>query len=141
MTIKYHPDRGSVLMCDFTQGFMNPEMDKKRPVIVLTPNIKSRHNLCTVVALSTTRPSKAMPYHCQIDLNPPLPARYDSEGLWVKGDMVNAVGFHRLDLISTGKDRSGVRQYYTHCLNEETLKQVYRCVLHGMGISALTKYL
>lgn len=141
MAITYHPPRGTILMCDFTHGFLNPEMDKKRPVIVLSPNIRSRHNLCTVVALSTTDPDSVMPYHCQININPPLPNYYQSNGLWVKGDMVNAVGFHRLDLIRTGKDIHGQRTYYRNTLDEITLKKVNKCVLHGMGFSILTKHL
>ena len=114
MAISYHPNRGSILMCDFTHGFVNPEMDKNRPVIILSPNIRSRHNLCTVVALSTTPPETVRPYHCQIDITPPLPPYYESQGLWVKGDMVNAVGFHRLNLIKKGKDRSGKRLSLIH---------------------------
>ena len=141
MTIQYHPDRGSILMCDFSHGFSNPEMDKKRPVIVLSPNIRSRQNLCTVVALSTTPPETPRPYHCQINITPPLPAHYESNGLWVKGDMVNAVGFHRLDLIKVGKNKQGKRLYYLSHLNESTMKQVYTSVLHGMGFSNLTKHL
>lgn len=128
-------------MCDFTHGFVNPEMDKKRPVVVLSPNIRSRHNLCTIVALSTTEPTKLMPYHCQINVTPALPMPYQSQGLWVKGDMVNAVGFHRLDLIRCGKDTQGNRVYYTDYLDDETMAMVSKCVLHGMGLSNLTKYL
>ncbi|MFK7866741.1 MAG: type II toxin-antitoxin system PemK/MazF family toxin [Alphaproteobacteria bacterium] len=141
MSIPYHPERGSIVECDFTHGFVNPEMNKKRAVIVLTPKIKSRHNLCTVVALSTTKPEKIMPYHCQIDITPPLPDRYKSIGVWVKGDMVNTVGFHRLDLIRVKKDINGKRIYYTNCFNEETMRKIYTCVLHGMGLSRIIKSL
>ena len=117
-------------------------MDKKRAVIVLSPKITLRHHLCTVVSLSTTAPEKVMPYHCQIDINPPLPsAKFTSTGIWVKGDMVNAVGFHRLELIRTGKDRFGDRTYYYNRLDEQTLKKVTKCVLHGMGFSNLVKHL
>ncbi len=43
-------------MCDFT-GFRVPEMIKKRPVIILTANIKSgNRKLATVVPLSSKQP-------------------------------------------------------------------------------------
>lgn len=71
-------------------------MVKRRPVIVLSPKISARPGLCTVVALSTSPPKPIMAYHCQVDFDPPLPDRMASKGVWVKGDMVAAVGFHRL---------------------------------------------
>lgn len=141
MPIQEHPDKGTILMCDFTQGFKNPEMDKKRPVIILSPKIKTRHHLCTVVSLSTTPPTKIMPYHAQLDINPPLPDFYQSTGVWVKGDMVNAVGFHRLDLIRTGKDVFGKRTYYLHPISEDQMKIVKSCILRAIGLSTLTKHL
>lgn len=141
MPIHEHPEKGSILLCDFTNGFKNPEMDKLRPVIVLSPKIKARPHLCTVVSLSTTAPDKEMPYHAQIDINPPLPKKYDSKGLWIKGDMVNAVGFHRLDFIRIGKDLTGKRIYYYKTISEEQLKLVKACVLRGMGLQNLTKHL
>lgn len=82
-----------------------------------------------------------MPYHMQLDVRPLLPAPLKSDGLWVKGDMVYAVGFHRLDLIRTGKDRYGKRTYYYATLNDAQMRGVQACVLHGIGLSRLTKYL
>jgi mRNA interferase MazF len=96
MPIKEHPLLGSILMCDFSSGFREPEMVKRRPVVVISPKIRQRPKLCTIVALSTTAPYPVMPYHCQIDIEPDLPMPLASRGLWVKGDMINAVGFHRL---------------------------------------------
>jgi len=141
MPINEHPDMGTVLMCDFNAGFSVPEMCKRRPVVVLSPKIQRRHHLCTVVALSTTAPDPIMPYHCQIDLRPQLPAPLQSDGIWVKGDMVNAVGFHRLDLIRLGKDRFGKRVYLYRPLAAEVLREVRQCVLRAMGLSALTRHL
>ena len=141
MPIKEHPDKGSVVMCDFTNGFQNPEMDKKRPVIILSPKIISRYHLCTIVPLSTTPPNPIMSYHAQIDLLPTLPSHFDSTNLWIKGDMVNAVGFHRLDLIRCGKKLNGDRKYYYNILSKQQLKLVQTCVLRGMGLSTLTKFL
>jgi mRNA interferase MazF len=82
-----------------------------------------------------------MPYHCQIDIRPKLPAPWDSDGVWVKGDMIYAIGFHRLDLIRLGKDRQGKRIYRMDFLTDDQMKQIKTCVLRGLGMSGLTKHL
>jgi uncharacterized protein YifN (PemK superfamily) len=64
-----------------------------------------------------------------------------SNGVWVKGDMVSTIAFHRLDFISTGKDISGRRKYYYATLNKEDLKAVRAAVLSGLGLVSLTKHL
>jgi uncharacterized protein YifN (PemK superfamily) len=141
MSILNHVPKGTLLMCDFNSGFVEPEMTKHRLVVVLSPEIKSRPRLCTVVALSTTPPKQVMPYHVQIDISPSLPKNYTSNGVWVKGDMIYSVGFHRLDLIRTGRIIGGKREYYWNRLSESQLNQINKCVLHGMGLSTLTKHL
>jgi mRNA interferase MazF len=35
MPIQYNPNKGQALMCDFSEGFKEPEMVKERAVIVL----------------------------------------------------------------------------------------------------------
>jgi uncharacterized protein YifN (PemK superfamily) len=141
MPIKEHPPKGSILMCDFNQGFKEPEIVKRRLVIIASPKITSRKGLCTVVALSTTPPIPAMPYHCQIDISPALPPHFESNGVWVKGDMIYSVGFHRLDFIRIGKDDAGKRLYYYNALNEQQIKNIQTCILHGLSLSTLTKHL
>jgi len=129
-------------MCDFAKGaFTPPEMCKRRPAIVLSPKIKNRPGLCTVVALSTTEPDPVMPYHGQIRIKPKLPKGMESDAVWIKGDMVNAVGFHRLDLINLGKDMNGKRQYLLEPIEDDQFEIVQRCVLRAMGFSSLTKHL
>tara|TARA_R110000868_G_scaffold104337_2_gene287356 strand:- start:343 stop:771 length:429 start_codon:yes stop_codon:yes gene_type:complete len=141
MAIREHPDMGTVLICDFENGFKNPEMDKRRPVVVISPKIRARPQLCTVVSLSTLPPDPVMPYHAQIDLRPRLPLPWGSDGVWVKGDMVNAVGFHRLDLLRLGKQPDGKRIYLLEPLSAENLKVIRTCVLRAVGLSILTKHL
>ena len=141
MAIRQHPALGTVVMCDFGTGFVEPEMVKRRPVVVISPKIAARPYLCTVVALSTKRPNPVMPYHCQIDLRPRLPPPFQSDGVWVKGDMVNAVGFHRLDLVRLGKERSGKRVYLYEPLSDDALRKIRACVLRAIGLPALTKRL
>lgn len=142
MGIREHPPPGCIVMVDYsTGGFKEPEMTKRRLAVILTPKIKARPHLCTVVPLSLTEPKKIMPYHQQIDIPFELPKRWGSAERWVKGDMVNAVGFHRVDLLRLGKDSAGKRIYQMKCLPDDMFKIVRACALHGMGLSHLTKHL
>lgn len=142
MPIQKPPSIGQVLLCDFREGFKEPEMVKRRPVVVVSPNISWRPGLCTVVALSTTPPDPARPYHCRLNLDPLPPPPWDAKEVWVKADLVMTVGLHRLDLIRDGRDeRCGKRKYYTKCLSSEQLTVVRKCLLHGLGLFSLTKHL
>lgn len=117
-------------------------MVKRRPVIVVSPQISWRPGLCTVVALSTTPPNPPRPYHYNMTLEPLPPKPWNSPNVWVKADMIMTVGYHRLDLIRIGKDaQTGKRLYYTKCLTTEQLTEVRRCILHGLGMFGLTKCL
>jgi uncharacterized protein YifN (PemK superfamily) len=141
MAISEHPAPGALLICDFSPGFREPEMVKRRPVVVISPKIRARAGLCTVVALSTTTPYPMMPYHCEITPLPPLPAPWLSGPMWVKGDMVAAVGFHRLDFFRYAKDRTGRRVYRYDPLPPEDFRRVRRCVLAALGLASLTQHL
>jgi len=110
VAIEFHPKVGSILVCDFTAGFKEPEMVKRRPVVVLSPPISRRPKLCTVVALSTEPPHVVLPFHCELQMK--LPPPWEQGPNWIKGDMVYSVGFHRLDLIRLGRDEIGQRIYF-----------------------------
>lgn len=116
-------------------------MVKRRPVIVVSPKMKTRPGLCTVVALSTTHPNPVEQYHFRLDIRPQLPDWLKSDSVWVKGDMISVVSLRRLDFIQTGKDISGRRQYYYSALSKMDIKQVQGALLSGLGLSRLTKYL
>lgn len=115
-------------------------MDKLRLAVVLSPAMKARVKLVTVVALSLTEPEKVLPFHKQIDIPFELPASWGNQPRWIKGDMVNAVGFHRVELLRLGKGPTGARRYQTEVLDKELFDVVKRCVLHGLGLSSLTKH-
>lgn len=140
MPINEHPKPGTILLCDYSSGFKEPEMVKRRPVIVISPKISVRPRLCTVIALSASPPTPQMGYHCRLELDPPLPAPWTGD-TWVKGDMVNAVGFHRLDFIRIGKDASGRRMYRYEIVTAEQLRQVLQCLLCAVGLAKLTSHL
>ena len=137
MAIKFHPAVGTILICDF-KGFVAPEMEKRRPVVVVSPRFRNRTNLCAVVPLSTTPPRPVEPYHHKLVLDEPLPAPYDAGAHWVKADMIYTVSFARLYLPSEGKDEQGKRVYDARTVTDEDLLAIRKCILHSIGISNWT---
>jgi uncharacterized protein YifN (PemK superfamily) len=140
MTIQIHPETGTIVICDFS-GFVAPEMTKRRPAIVISPRLRNRSSLCTVVPLSTTTPTHVMPYHHRLVVEPVLPKPYDEKAHWVKADMLYTVSFERLYLPFSGKDGSGKRIYDVRVIDKADLIKVQQCVLNGIGLTALTEYL
>ena len=138
MAIKYHPDAGEILICDF-KGLNPPEMVKKRPVINLTPRYRRSGGLCLVVPLSTTAPDPVQLWHRRLHVN--LPAPYQNPEVWIKGDFLYTVSYERLFPFFQGKDQSGKRQYVYPALTPKELDAVWRCVLYGMGRSDIVKML
>lgn len=145
MPITIHPKAGQILLCDFSQGFKEPEMVKsKRPVIVLANSLRGRGNLVTIVALSTATPDPVMPYHLELPRSClPQVGRMQEATTWVKGDMLYTAGFHRLDLIQLGKRHptTNKRIYFSSTLSRETMNKVYTCVLNGLNLGRLAQAL
>ncbi len=141
MAIREHPPIGTILICDFDSDFRLPEMVKVRPVVVISPKISGRPGLCTVVALSTTQPNPILPFHAELSINPKLPAPWDADSVWVKGDMIYAAALHRLNFVRVGKDTSGRRRYRYDALAADQLKLVRTLVLRSLGLSHLTRHL
>lgn len=135
MGIELHPGQGVVVICDYSTGFIVPEMVKRRPAVIICKPMKGRPWLCTVVPLSTTPPAPIMDYHAEIKLPFSLPQPFDAETQWVKGDMVNAVSFDRLDLVRLDKDRSGKRRYLLEPIGDELFEIVQRCVAKGISLT------
>jgi mRNA interferase MazF len=145
MPLTIHPRAGQIIYADFSIGFAEPEMVKsKRPVVVISPSMQGRDQLVTVVALSTVEPPKLMPYHMKLPRAClPQLGQFEGRDSWVKGDMVYALGWHRLDLLQLGKrdQRTGKRLYFTNVLSRERMREIYACVLAGMGLGHLAKCL
>lgn len=133
MSVLTHPVPGTIVRVDLSDGFKPPEMVKRRPCIVLSPPIPGRSFLCAIVPLSTTDPTPVLAHHMQIELNPPLPYPYSAPLMWVKGDMVLTVAFHRLRLLYSGK-QGGQRIYDIRILDPSTFNQVKQCVRNGLGL-------
>lgn len=141
MAIQEHPAIGTLLTCNFDAGFKEPEMIGRRLVVVVSPKIKARWGLCSVIPLSLTAPYPAMPYHAQITFDPPLPDSWGNQPRWVKGDMITSVAYHRLDFVRLCKDRAGKRLYRMETLPPADMKVIQGCLLSSLGLAGLTRHL
>lgn len=135
MAINYQPEIGTVLLCDFS-GMIVPEMQKKRPVVVLS---SVATHLCIVVALSTTDPEEEKPWHGILNTPKNLPAPYDAKTHWVKGDMVYTVSFKRLSLPTKGKDKFGTRLYVKSRVDSEQMEMIKQCILSAIFPKGIDK--
>jgi mRNA interferase MazF len=142
MALSYYPKLGEIVLCDYSTGFQIPEMVKRRPVVVISPRLRNRHNLVTVVPLSTTAPEPVAGYHCRVSLTVELPKPFDAAAMWAKCDMVSAVSRNRLDRFRAGRSsKDHGRKYVTGQLDSDQLKAVRCAVLFGLGFDSLTVHM
>lgn len=129
MSLKFQPKEKVVVMCDFA-GFIEPEMVKTRPVVVLA---KHKHNakLVTVVPLSTTEPFVLGGHHHRMTVNP-LPDKVDI-ACWAKCDMVYTVSLDRLDRYKF-RGNGGVREYVTPSIDEADFLAIRQAVLCALRL-------
>lgn len=140
MSLTFHPAQRTVLICDYTTGFISPEMVKKRPVVIISPRPRHQKQLCTVVPLSTTQPNPIEGFHHQ--LNPlSLPSNLAKQPTWAKCDMLATVSLARLDRIKVGRDINGKRLYVNHRVIDEDFEAILKGVLIALGLKNLTKYI
>ncbi len=139
MSLPYHPEIGTIVICDFNG--VPPEMTKRRPAVIISPRLRNRDNLCTVVPLSTTSPRKIMPYHYKLYTSPPLPTPYEALFHWVKADMLATVSLKRLRLPFRKKQNDMKREYDVRVVEQSDLIKIHQCILHAIGLSKLTNFL
>jgi uncharacterized protein YifN (PemK superfamily) len=126
MPLTFHPDPGTIVVCDFT-GFRAPEMVKVRPVVVLSPRLRQHQEVVTVVPLSRTRPERIERFHHLL-----RPGAYPPAGeheVWAKADMVTTVALARLDRV-----RLGSGEHTSFALPLAELDAIRRCVRFALGL-------
>lgn len=133
VTVLEHPVPGTIVRVDLSQGFRPPEIGKRRPCVVLSPAIPGRPLMCAIVPLSTKEPKIKLPHHMQLTLSPPLPDPYGEPVMWLKGDIVLTVAFHRLRLLFS-RWEGGQRVYDVRVLDQATFAAVRHCVRCGLGL-------
>lgn len=124
MALSFQPKVGSVLMCNF-DGFVEPEMVKKRPVVVVARN-RGNSQLVTVVPLSTTAPDVLGSHHHPLPFNP-VPV-YKGTQCWAKCDMIATVSIARMDRL---KDKQ-VR--VTPQIPQADLAAIQLCVVKALQL-------
>jgi mRNA interferase MazF len=135
MGIEIHPEIGTILRVDLSEGFRVPEMRKRRPAVVISPQLADREQLCTIVPLSTNKPRKLQPYNLELHLDPPLPFPFENPVMWVKADMILTVAFHRLALLHLkSRAQNGERQYDVRVLDAEKMAEIHACIRFALGM-------
>ncbi|WP_226783188.1 type II toxin-antitoxin system PemK/MazF family toxin [Oceaniglobus trochenteri] len=132
LAIGFHPRAGQILVCDF-EGFVEPEMVKVRPVMVISPRLPYRSFIVTIVPISLTAPTHCEPYVVQLSKNY-HPKECDTLPCWAKCDMVMNVARSRLDGFKVDR-----RKYLTPTADAEDLRRVKLGVIHGLGMQSLLK--
>jgi len=138
MALNYYPRTGEVLLCNYATGFIPPEMVKLRPVVIISPRLRRRGNIVTVVPLSTTPPAEPYDYCYKFSLGKPLPPPFDAVDQWAKCDMVAAVALARLDRFRDGRTVAGARRFTTGQVDGVQLRGIRQAVLFGLGLGTLT---
>ena len=130
MSINFHPNPGTMLVCDF-HGMTAPEIVKTRPIIVISPRLRRGNGLCTVVPLSTTPPKFVMPWHCRLMFEGPLAPNWRECIMWAKCDLLYSMRFERLDRFYQVTDNK--RKYYDRRVNEEDWGLIRKAVFSFLG--------
>lgn len=135
MALQFHPNPGAIVICDYSSGFKAPEMVKRRLAVVISPRLRRRSDLCTVVPLSTTAPNPKEPWHLRLEFAKPFPSPWDGAAMWAKADMLATVGFPRLSLPYEGRDSfRNQRRYVQRHIGADELAELRKCVLCALGI-------
>ncbi len=134
MGIRFHPQRGQILLCDFS-GLKAPEMVKRRPVVAVSPRYRRQTGLCTVIPLSTTAPNPILKHHHLLTIATELPPPFQGNQKWFKGDMIYTMSFSRLDRPHIAKDpTTGKRRYLDIILPASDMAMVDVCIKAALGL-------
>ena len=125
--LPFHPRAGQLLVGDF-RDFELPEITKVRPVVVVSPKLPFRSGLAAVVPLSTTAPTKDVPYVHKMSRNY-APWGIETDDSWAKCDLVMNVSLHRLSSFKIGR-----RQFISPQVSPEDLAGIRKAVLAGLGL-------
>ena len=137
MALPYHPKPGEIYMCAFPNEYMQGEMIKTRPVIILNKKIDGRPKLVNVVPLSMTAPDPVCGHHVKVNrLYLPKGIR-DKEGdRWAKCDMVYTMSIDRLDFVRGHRTAGGARVMDKGTLPPATLLAVRLATAKCLGVHA-----
>ncbi|MEG3124431.1 type II toxin-antitoxin system PemK/MazF family toxin [Sphingomonas sp. GB1N7] len=133
MALPYHPKPGTIVLCDYSTGFKEPEMVKRRLAVIISPKLKRRNDLATVVPLSKSEPLYLEPWHFQVDQDIPEP--WGPGPRWAKCDMLATVGYRRLDLPHGRHAVTNARIHHQVELDESIVEALRRAAAAALGIN------
>ncbi|ASP31257.1 hypothetical protein CHH26_14200 [Qipengyuania flava] len=110
--LPFHPSPGEILICNYATGFKPPEMVKRRLCVVVSPKLKRRDNLVSVVPLSETTPDPMEEWHHKVNL---ISQSWGNGPRWAACDMIATVAYARLS-----------RPHYRHPVTDTRLFEKLR---------------
>jgi uncharacterized protein YifN (PemK superfamily) len=139
MALQFHPKPGAIVMAQFPDDFLHGEMEKRRPVIVISTKAEVRKQRCaTVVPLSLTAPYVIDAHHVVVPASDmPKGLRDAPKTCFAKCDCVNTLSLERLDLVA-GPRVGGKRSYVAGQVSVTLLLAVRKAVAGVLGIHAET---
>ena len=130
-SLPFHPSPGDILICDYATGFREPEMVKRRLCVVISPKLKRRNDLATVVPMSLTIPATVEEWHHEVMLTC---MSWGDGPRWIKCDMIATVSYARLSRPHYRHPVTNVRLYERLALETEDLAAVRRKAGIALGI-------
>jgi mRNA interferase MazF len=130
--LPFHPSPGDILICDYGTGFRAPEMIKRRLCVVVSPKLKRRNDLASVVPLSETAPDPEEDWHHKIEL---ISNSWGNGPRWAKCDMIATVAYDRLARPHYRHSVTNARLYERLALSVEDLTQVKVKIALALGLA------
>lgn len=130
--LPFHPRPGEILICDYSSGFRAPEMIKRRLCVVVSPKLKRRDDLVSVVPLSETAPEPAEDWHHQYQL---VSQSWGNGPRWAKCDMIATVSYERLSRPYYRHPVTGTRLFETLAIPADDLNEIRRKVALALGLN------
>ena len=138
MSLAFHPKLGAIVMAAFPDDYLHGEMEKCRPVIVISRKRSNGQKCATVVPISMTEPHQLEAHHVRIAAAEIPRGLRDQEGQrFAKCDCVNTISLARMDLVAGPRVR-GRRTYEAGQASHALLLQVRRAVAGVLGIHEKT---
>lgn len=123
--IRFTPERGQILLCDYDMAGVPPEMRKTRRVVVVSPRSYNSAGRCVVVPFSATRPHTMEPSHIPFES---MTYKALTVQTWAICDTVSHVSFGRLDRVKVGKT------FLRETLSVDDMARIEHGLRHALGM-------
>lgn len=131
--ITFAPYRGAILLCDFDMARIDPEMEKRRQVIVFSiSSLNHKHalrpGLCVVIPTSSKEPQTTGPEDILIPAGKYWSLEKDS---WVRAKYLVTVSHSRLSMLH----RFGRPSLQTEFIDAADMGRISTGIKHALGIA------